>query len=78
MKIARREYRPLYIVLAATQLFCHLFLTRPLLVSAGWLPVALALAAALLPILCARGMLGAGMTLEGAFEKALGRPGARI
>lgn len=78
MKIARREYRPLYIVLAATQLFCYMFLLRPLLISSGWLPVGLALAVALLPIMCARGMLGAGITLECAFERALGRPGARI
>ena len=78
MKIARREYRPLYIMLAATQLFCYMFLLRPLLISSGWLPVGLALAVALLPIMCARGMLGSGMTLEGAFEQALGRLGARI
>lgn len=77
MKIARREFVPLYALLAAICLFERIFMLEPLLVSSAWAPLACAVALALPVLLMLRPMLGAPDAIEAAFEIALGRVGAR-
>ena len=39
MKIARREFLSMYVVLAFTHVFCRIFLTEPLNVISPWIPI---------------------------------------
>lgn len=78
MKIARREFLSLYILLAATYLFGRVFLLEPLLVSSAWIALGGALLASLPVLVCARLMMGAPDPLDRAFEATLGRAGARV
>ncbi len=77
MKIARREFLSMYVVLAFTHVFCRIFLTEPLLVSSAWMPLLLAFIAAL-PIIFARTLMGVKQPIAAVFDMALGRAGARI
>ncbi len=78
MKIARREFLSMYVVLAFTHVFCRIFLTEPLLVSSAWMPLLLAFIAALPPIMFARTLMGVKQPIAAVFDMALGRAGARI
>ncbi len=77
MRIARREFVPMYALLAAIYLFERVFMLQPLLVSSAWAPLMGALALTLPVLLLIRPMLGARDAPEAAFERALGRWGAR-
>ena len=73
MKIARREFLSMYVVLAFTHVFCRIFLTEPLLVSSAWMPLLLAFIAALPPIIFARTLMGVKQPIAAVFDMALGR-----
>ncbi len=77
MRIARREFVPLYALLAAIYLFERIFMLEPLLVSSAWIPLLGALALVLPVLLMLRPMLGARDAMDAAFERALGSIGAR-
>ena len=77
MRIARREFVPLYALLAAIYLFERIFMLEPLLVSSAWIPLLGALALVLPVLLMLRPMLGARDVMDAAFERAFGSIGAR-
>lgn len=77
MKIARREFVSLYILLAATHVFSYIFILSPMLVSSAWLPIIMALLLALPVILTARTLAGKAQ-MEDICTKAMGNIGARI
>lgn len=77
MKIARREFVSLYILLAATHVFSYIFILSPMLVSSAWLPIVMALLLALPVILAARTLAGRNQ-MEDICTQTMGNAGARI
>lgn len=78
MRIARREFVPMYALLSAIYLFEYIFMLEPLLVSTSWIPLIGALILSLPVLMMLRPMLGADETMDAAFKRSLGSAGARL